>query len=1313
MNQFKSSFKQFLQSEHKQKYFLNLTFDSNNNGDINLSDALVACDDIQMYLSLYHTTGHNVNLIMNQKVIDSNKQWKMLDKQGNVSVKPIQSLLNQGNYVFDDFVELIDRYMNKMPIDQLMNAPQCTGTLKIQKPSLYIFPAGQGDSCYFAINGFTMLINGGFDRLQPCFWKFVNMLEQIDAVLVTHTDSDSLGGLTSLFQKKSLNTEAKPRISVILGNLISSHNSQNLHSSPNKAANLIINELPNCSGNKSDSDLILEAIERLQIKLQPLVIQRPLTEKVKLHYDHFKLYYKAYYGSLDLYLLTPNVQSSDFKDFCIQQQTMISKMHKANLAFQQVYRNLPSSHLASSVCLLVWQPCYQPDSISNSALRLLFTGNCPQNVIFNALDKLKDFDLLAHPVYKIKSDMDQNQQFYNALKKEAKNAKESISSKLHNSMSKSNGEAQKNQTNKSARQPTKPVSAPVTSKKSDTSINKPPVAEKKSTTRQSMNGNGAASAPVSTATAKSSKPVDNKNPLPKQTSVKQTGKPAVPRPVPVKNDSVNKKTTAKPPVSTNNAEIENSEQTDSQSQQSNNSVVKKDNKNGKESTASQRLNTSMSKSNGEAQKNQTNKSARQPTKPVSAPVTSKKSDTSINKPPVAEKKSTTRQSMNGANTGAKQTKTTEGKQSNTSETSSRKSVAKPPPVKKENKNSKTLSLSIEPVQSEQSSNEPNTVENTVEQKGEVVVEHNFINNVVVIETDNIEQIEQVEQVEVVEQVIEQEVVEHEQEVVENETRENESNRMHDQELVEPVEETRADQVVAEINENSSLVIDEQQETIPIEQQQILQQPDLTQLGQTEETVAFEQQEITPLEQQQADLDSVLDEGEVVQQQPVENNQPIEEEQLVQLEHETNVSCNQNQEQIVESDHQLEGEVLLHNEMNPLVDHQNQEQLVQLEHEANGSRDQNQEQQVENVQEEICAVNNSTGEHDTRPRPVELEEPFELVDVDKAYSNESPNLSPVKKDFCEQNGFGDQHTNAPVSEEQLASVENTNLEYDNNADEIVSGNIEKREHGRNDDIMTRSFIEDASDPNSNPFNPVKPLNESCDLNRTHELFQDEESCNTSKTEELVNGTTETIRLNQNSQSNQPACELNQQPEQTSTENRATEQSSSQVENLAPANVEITDNVVKRSVQLGSPSHNNNEARASVKNTSMNSAQKSSRLAPHHPVYVELAYIPAHGNPSYVDAEFFKRIRARHYVLSSIDFGEHILNSLLDGKETWDDKNLQVTLVPTYESDLLRRWFENNQERLARLKVEITHAAKHSIVTVDENPDLNCQAYKLEF
>lgn len=68
----------------------------------------------------------------------------------------------------------------------------------------------------------------------------------------------------------------------------------------------------------------------------------------------------------------------------------------------------------------------------------------------------------------------------------------------------------------------------------------------------------------------------------------------------------------------------------------------------------------------------------------------------------------------------------------------------------------------------------------------------------------------------------------------------------------------------------------------------------------------------------------------------------------------------------------------------------------------------------------------------------------------------------------------------------------------------------------------------------------------------------------------------------------------------------------------------------------------------------------------PFYVDLAYIPHHCDPQYADVEFFRRIRARHYVLSSLEPSAAVLDALLEGKQSWtgDDKELGTQILIYY-------------------------------------------------
>merc|ERR1711892_1597968 len=71
----------------------------------------------------------------------------------------------------------------------------------------------------------------------------------------------------------------------------------------------------------------------------------------------------------------------------------------------------------------------------------------------------------------------------------------------------------------------------------------------------------------------------------------------------------------------------------------------------------------------------------------------------------------------------------------------------------------------------------------------------------------------------------------------------------------------------------------------------------------------------------------------------------------------------------------------------------------------------------------------------------------------------------------------------------------------------------------------------------------------------------------------------------------------------------------------------------------------------------------------PVWMDLAYVPHHGASNYANAEFFKRVRARYYVFSGVEPSKEVFNALLEAKKTWENKEQEVTIIPTYDTDVL--------------------------------------------
>uniref|UniRef100_A0A8U7P040 Microtubule associated protein 1A n=1 Tax=Corvus moneduloides TaxID=1196302 RepID=A0A8U7P040_CORMO len=131
-----------------------------------------------------------------------------------------------------------------------------------------------------------------------------------------------------------------------------------------------------------------------------------------------------------------------------------------------------------------------------------------------------------------------------------------------------------------------------------------------------------------------------------------------------------------------------------------------------------------------------------------------------------------------------------------------------------------------------------------------------------------------------------------------------------------------------------------------------------------------------------------------------------------------------------------------------------------------------------------------------------------------------------------------------------------------------------------------------------------------------------------------------------------------------------------------------------------------------NPASNSPKSSLSVPLGPPVYVDLAYIPNHCSGKNTDPEFFKRVRASYYVVSGNDAanGEPsraVLDALLEGKSQWGE-NLQVTLIPTHDTEVTREWYQQTHEKQQELNIMVL-ASSSTVVMQDES----FPACKIEF
>uniref|UniRef100_A0A3P8UQ17 Microtubule-associated protein 1B-like n=1 Tax=Cynoglossus semilaevis TaxID=244447 RepID=A0A3P8UQ17_CYNSE len=168
-----------------------------------------------------------------------------------------------------------------------------------------------------------------------------------------------------------------------------------------------------------------------------------------------------------------------------------------------------------------------------------------------------------------------------------------------------------------------------------------------------------------------------------------------------------------------------------------------------------------------------------------------------------------------------------------------------------------------------------------------------------------------------------------------------------------------------------------------------------------------------------------------------------------------------------------------------------------------------------------------------------------------------------------------------------------------------------------------------------------------------------------------------------------------------------------EKLLKKELKTTKGLRKGKPKSASPARKGEGRKRPTQVTQSNNSQKPSSAVPSGPpVYVDLAYVPNHCSAKNVDQEFFKRVRAAYYVVSGNDPGSGepsrgVLDALLEGKAQWGS-NLQVTLIPTHDTEVTRDWYQQTHEKQQDLNIMVL-ASSSTVVMQDES----FPACKIEF
>ncbi|KAI5722692.1 hypothetical protein M8J76_012161 [Diaphorina citri] len=309
-------------------------------------------------------------------------EWSLakLDKEYfsklcRVSINPSASHIAADSAAVGGFLNYLSDLVIVQTVEDILPPTQIVGNIRFTHPTLYVFPGGHGDAALFGINGFNMLIDGGFGR-KACFWDFIRHLDRVDAMLMTRINKTNVCSLANVVRRKK-QSNIHPQVGHFFCNL---QDRKHLASPDTDKDSLLIDVL-------MEGQEMISNLKAINLKPQPCYRDANM--------EPINLYHKVGYGKLDMYVISPARDSREVKEFLMKWHSNDTKLFSA---FNKK-TTFPIQNLVSICALLVWQPANPNETIT----RLLFPGSAPQYKIFEGLEKIKHLEFLKYPVCTSKS----------------------------------------------------------------------------------------------------------------------------------------------------------------------------------------------------------------------------------------------------------------------------------------------------------------------------------------------------------------------------------------------------------------------------------------------------------------------------------------------------------------------------------------------------------------------------------------------------------------------------------------------------------------------------------------------------------------------------------------------------------------------------------------------------------------------------------------------------------------------------------------------------------------------------------------------